>query len=403
MSEGIYDIAVIGGGIVGLATANALLDARPGSRMILLEAEDRFAAHQTGHNSGVIHSGLYYKPGSMKARLCVEGREAMYRFCQEQGIPHDRCGKIVVATQESEFPRLEELHRRGLANGLKGIRWLKSHEIRDYEPHASGLRGLHVPETGIVDYKAVANRLAILAQERGCSTNLTSRVVGVRNDTPNLVVQTQTDEVRCKALVNCGGLQSDRVARLCGVDPGVRIVPFRGEYYELIRERQFLVKNLIYPVPDPTFPFLGVHFTRMIGGGVEAGPNAVLAFKREGYQKTDIRISDLIDTLGYGGFWKMARVNWRTGMGEMWRSYSKQAFVKALQRLLPELQVEDVKPGGSGVRAQAMDPSGKLLDDFHVVHAPRMIHVLNAPSPAATSSLSIGKAIAKMAREHFGQ
>ena len=403
MAEVIYDIAVIGGGIVGLATANALLTARPGLKLVLLEAEDRFAAHQTGHNSGVIHSGLYYKPGSLKARYCVEGRDAMYRFCAEYGIAHERCGKIVVATDESEFPRLEELHRRGAANGLTSIRWLTAEQIREYEPHASGLRGLHVPETGIVDYKAVASRLARLAQDRGCSLKVASRVVGFRGLNNQIVLETYADEVRCKALVNCGGLQSDRVARLCGVDPGVRIVPFRGEYYELIPNRQSLVKNLIYPVPDPSFPFLGVHFTRMIGGGVEAGPNAVLAFKREGYRKTDFKLTDLADTLGYAGFWKMARRNWQTGMGEMWRSFSKNAFVKALQRLLPELRPEDVTPGGSGVRAQAMDPSGKLLDDFHVVRAPRMIHVLNAPSPAATSSLTIGAAIAEMATAHFGR
>jgi L-2-hydroxyglutarate oxidase len=399
MSEKVYDIAVIGGGIVGLATANALLDARPGVNMVLLEAEDHFAAHQTGHNSGVIHSGLYYKPGSMKARFCVEGREAMYRFCAENGIPHERCGKIVVATHESEFPRLEELYRRGQANNLKDIRRLTAEQIREYEPHASGLRGLHVPETGIVDYKAVASRLARFARDRGCAMYVASRVTAVRNLTSSLVLETVAGEFRCKALVNCGGLQSDRVARLCGVDPGVRIVPFRGEYYELIAEREFLVRNLIYPVPDPAFPFLGVHFTRMIGGGVEAGPNAVLAFKREGYRKTDIRIGDLADTLGYAGFWKMASRNWKTGIGEMWRSFSRNAFVKALQRLLPELRVEDVTTGGSGVRAQAMDPSGNLLDDFHVVRAKRMIHVLNAPSPAATSSLRIGKAIAEMASE----
>jgi L-2-hydroxyglutarate oxidase len=402
MSENLYDIAIIGGGIVGLATANALLDVRPGARMILLEAEDRYAAHQTGHNSGVIHSGLYYKPGSMKARFCVEGREAMYRFCATYNIPHDRCGKIVVATDESEFPRLEELYRRGQANGLKGVRWLSANEIRDYEPHASGLKGLHVPETGIVDYKAVAGRLARLAQDRGCTMKVASRVVGFNRADGQMILQTPSAEVRCKALVNCGGLQSDRVARLTGVDPGVRIVPFRGEYYELIPERRSLVKNLIYPVPDPSFPFLGVHFTRMIGGGIEAGPNAVLALKREGYRKTDIRLQDVADTLGYGGFWKMAGRCWKTGMGEMWRSFSKNAFVKALQRLLPELRTQDVVSGGSGVRAQAMDPSGRLLDDFHVVRAPQMIHVLNAPSPAATSSLRIGAAIAEMATEHFG-
>lgn len=403
MTERVYEIAVIGGGIVGLATAHALLAARPGVRMILLEAEDRFAEHQTGHNSGVIHSGLYYKPGSMKAQFCVEGREAMYRFCAEHSIPHERCGKIVVATHESEFPSLEELYRRGQANNLKDIRWLSAEQIREYEPHASGLRGIHVPETGIVDYKVVASRLARLVRDGGCSVNVASRVTAVRNLVSSLVLETAAGEFRCKALVNCSGLQSDRVARLCGVDPGVRIIPFRGEYYELVAARESLVRNLIYPVPDPTFPFLGVHFTRMIGGGVEAGPNAVLAFKREGYRKTDIRIGDLADTLSYAGFWKMASRNWKTGMGEMWRSFSKNAFVKALQRLLPELRPEDVTPGGSGVRAQAMDPSGKLLDDFHVVRAKRMIHVLNAPSPAATSSLRIGKAIAEMATEQFGE
>jgi L-2-hydroxyglutarate oxidase len=401
MAESSFDIAIIGGGIVGLATANALLDSRPALKLVLVEAEDRVAAHQTGHNSGVIHSGLYYKPGSMKARYCVEGREAMYRFCADNGIAHERCGKIVVATREDELPRLAELHRRGEANGLQGIRWLSPEEIQEFEPHTTGIRGLHVPETGIVDYKAVASRLARLAQDRGCTLNMASRAVSCRQADRGLVLETQADTIKCKALVNCGGLQSDRVARMCGVDPGVRIVPFRGEYYELVPSKVFLVNNLIYPVPDPKFPFLGVHFTRMIHGGVEAGPNAVLAFKREGYKKTDIRIRDLADTLGYSGFWKMTARCWQTGMGEVWRSMSKHAFVTALQRLLPELRTEDVKPGGSGVRAQAMDPAGNLLDDFHVVRAPRMIHVLNAPSPAATSSLSIAKAIAGMATEHF--
>lgn len=401
MGEAAYDIAVIGGGIVGLATANALLDSKPKLKLVLLEAEDRFAAHQTGHNSGVIHSGLYYKPGSKKAQYCVEGREAMYRFCEENGIAHERCGKIVVATSEAEFPKLEELYRRGEANGLKGIKWLTAEEIKEYEPHASGLRGIHVPETGIVDYKAVSSRMARIAQDRGARLKVASRVVGVRSMDQGLILQTYADEIRCKGLVNCGGLQSDRVARMSGVDPGVKIVPFRGEYYELKPERASLVRNLIYPVPDPNFPFLGVHFTRMIGGGVEAGPNAVLAFKREGYRKSDIKVRDLAETLTYGGFWRMAAKYWKTGMGEMWRSYSKHAFVTALQRLMPELRDEDVKSGGSGVRAQAMDPSGNLLDDFHVVHAARQIHVLNAPSPAATSSLSIGKAIAGMAAQHF--
>jgi L-2-hydroxyglutarate oxidase len=401
MDDVVYDIAVIGGGIVGLATANALLDQRPERRLVLLEAEDRLAAHQTGHNSGVIHSGLYYKPGSMKAQFSVEGRVEMYRFCERYGIPHERCGKIVVATGTGELPRLEELHRRGEANGLKGVRWLGPEEIRDIEPHASGIRGLFVPETGIVDYKAVSEVLGRLARERGGAVRLKSRVAGFRRAHGELILSTAAADVRCRALVNCGGLQSDRVARLCGVDPGVRIVPFRGEYYELIPSRASLVRNLIYPVPDPAFPFLGVHFTRMIGGGVEAGPNAVLAFKREGYRKTDLELKDLADTLSYGGFWRMAGRYWKTGAGEVWRSLSKRAFVTALQRLLPELRPADVVPAGAGVRAQAMDPAGRLLDDFHVIRAERMIHVLNAPSPAATSSLRIGKAIASMAAEHL--
>jgi (S)-2-hydroxyglutarate dehydrogenase len=399
--ETTYDIAVIGGGIVGLATANALLDASPNRRLILLEAEPKLAAHQTGHNSGVIHSGLYYKPGSMKARFCVEGREAMYDFCRAHDIPHERCGKVVVATTANEIPRLEELHRRGEANGLKGIRWLTAEEIREREPYASGLRGLFVPDTGIVDYKAVAQTLGRMAQERGCDVKIASRLVGFHRKDGHILLQTEAYEVRCRALVNCGGLQSDRVARLCGVNPGVRIVPFRGEYYELIQSREFLVRNLIYPVPDPGFPFLGVHFTRMIGGGIEAGPNAVLAFKREGYRKTDFAARDLADTLSYWGFWRMAGRCWKTGMGEVWRSLNKRAFVTALQRLIPDLKQDDVVRAGSGVRAQAMDPSGNLLDDFHVIRAESMIHVLNAPSPAATSSLRIGKAIASMASDHL--
>ncbi len=396
-----YDIGIIGGGIVGLAAANAFLDQNPRRQLILVEAEPRIASHQTGHNSGVIHSGLYYKPGSLKARLCAEGREAMYAFCEERGVAHERCGKIVVATMPEELPRLEELHRRGEANGLKGMRWLSPEEIREYEPHAAGIRGLFVGETGIVDYKGVARRLGQMASDRGCDLKTTARFNGWRRSNGRLILETTAGEFQCDALVNCGGLQSDRVARICGVDPGVHIIPFRGEYYELHPSRHSLVRNLIYPVPDPRFPFLGVHFTRMIGGGIEAGPNAVLAFKREGYKMTDVRVGDLADTFGYSGFWKMAARYWKTGAGEFWRSLNKTAFVKALQRLLPELKAEDLNPGGSGVRAQAVDPEGKLLDDFHVIRAERMIHVLNAPSPAATSSLSIGKTIAAMAAEHF--
>jgi L-2-hydroxyglutarate oxidase len=401
MSTDRLDVAIIGGGIVGLATANALLDQKPSTRLVILEAEDRVGAHQTGHNSGVIHSGLYYKPGSLKAKYCVEGRDAMYRFCEEHGIAHERCGKIVVATSQKEIPRLEELHRRGSANGITGLRWLTSEEIREYEPHAAGIRGLAVPITGIVDYKGVARTLGRNAVNRGCQLKTGARVMACVQSNGEIVLETRAGAVRCKAVVNCAGLQSDRVARLCGVDPKVRIVPFRGEYYELLPSSQRLIRNLIYPVPDPEFPFLGVHFTRMIGGGIEAGPNAVLAFKREGYRMTDVSLKDLAGMFGFEGFWRMAGRYYQTGIGEFWRSLSKSAFVHALQRLAPDLKPSDVRRGGSGVRAQAVDPRGNLLDDFCIVHAPRMIHVLNAPSPAATSSLSIGKAIAEMALKHF--
>jgi (S)-2-hydroxyglutarate dehydrogenase len=400
-ATGVYDVAVVGGGIVGLASANALLDANPRSRIIVLEAESQLATHQTGHNSGVIHSGLYYKPGSWKAKFCSEGRDAMYQFCGEHGIPHERCGKIVVATLEEELPRLEELHRRGTANGLVGMKWLTLEEMREHEPNVSGIRGIWVPQTGIVDYKTVAGVYAKILRDRGCELHTATRVIGCVRSNGELTVQTAHGEVRCRALVNCGGLQSDRIARMCGLDPGVQIVPFRGEYYQLKPERESLVRNLIYPVPDPRFPFLGVHFTRMIGGGVEAGPNAVLAFKREGYKKSDVSVKDMADLIGYGGFWKMSRKHWKMGMAEFWRSFNKHAFVTALQRLMPALKHEDVMPGGSGVRAQAVDVNGGLLDDFHVVRGPGMIHVLNAPSPAATSSLRIGKEIASMAIEHF--
>jgi len=395
-----YGVAIIGGGIVGMATAMALVS-RPGLSLIVLEAEDRLAAHQSGHNSGVIHSGLYYKPGSLKARNCVEGREAMYRFCQEHGIAHERCGKVVVATSESELPALEELERRGRANGLQGLKRLRPEEIREYEPHVSGIAGLFVSETGIVDYVQVTQAFANVVRAAGGEIQTGARVHGFRRETNGLVLETQRGEIHCRYLINCGGLQSDRIARMCGVDPRLQIIPFRGEYYELIPERHYLVKNLIYPVPDPKFPFLGVHFTRMIHGGVEAGPNAVLAFKREGYQKGNLSLTDMLETVSYRGFWRMAGKYWKTGIGEFYRSFSKRAFVKALQRLIPELGFEDVHPAGAGVRAQAVEPTGLLVDDFRIVEAERMIHVLNAPSPAATASISIGKTIASMAAKNF--
>ena len=383
-----YDIAIIGGGIVGLATAFAL-STRSRLSLVVLEAEDRLAAHQTGHNSGVIHSGLYYKPGSLKARNCAEGREALYRFCAEHDIPHERCGKVVVATRASELPALDELERRGRANGLEGLRRLRGEEIREHEPHAAGIAGLFVPETGIVDYSQVAQAFADCVREAGGEIRIRSRVRGFRRAPDALILETASGEVRCRHLINCGGLQSDRLARLCGVDPRLRIVPFRGEYYEIVPERRHLVNNLIYPVPDPRFPFLGVHFTRKAGGGVEAGPNAVLAFKREGYRRSSFSPRDALDMARYAGFWRMASRYWRTGIGEFHRSFSRRAFVRALQRLAPELRYEDVRRAGAGVRAQALDAGGTLVDDFRIVEAERMIHVLNVPSPAATASISI--------------
>ena len=396
-----YDIAIIGGGIVGMATAMALVN-ETSAKVVVLEAEDHLAAHQTGHNSGVIHSGLYYKPGSLKARNCIEGREAMYAFCEEHGIAHDNCGKLVVATSPKELPALDKLEERGKANGLVGLQRLNSQEeLRAFEPHVSGIAGLHVKQTGIVDYIQVTDTYGKIVREKGGEVRLNSRVTKVNRMADEIVLETVSGEVHARNLINCGGLQSDRVARMCGVDPKVQILPFRGEYYEIRKDRQFLVRNLVYPVPDPQFPFLGVHFTRMIHGGVEAGPNAVLAFKRTGYNKWQISPGDISTYIFYSGFWAMAMKHWKMGFGEFYRSYNKTAFVKALQRLLPELVVDDVHPSGSGIRAQALAPDGKLLDDFSIVEAPNQVHVLNAPSPAATASIAIGKSIAQMAQKSF--
>lgn len=396
-----YDIAIIGGGIVGCATAMALSNLKNGS-IIIIEAESKLAAHQTGNNSGVIHSGLYYKPGSLKAKNCVEGREALYRFCEDHEIPCERCGKVVVATFEDEIPRLDDLEARGKANALGGLRRLTNEQIRDFEPHVAGIDGLFVPDTGIVDYVQVTEKFADVIQNKGGMVHLGAKVISCQNKSGGLILETTKGDYECRHLINCAGLQSDRVARLCGVDPGLRIIPFRGEYYELIPEKHHLVKNLIYPVPDPSFPFLGVHFTRMIRGGVEAGPNAVLAFKREGYKKTSFSLRDALEIFTYKGFLKLIGPYWRTGFGEMYRSFSKRAFVKALRRLIPELQGKDIVPGAAGVRAQALESNGALVDDFRIVEAERMIHVLNAPSPAATAAISIGEKIAAMARKNFG-
>jgi len=390
------DVAVVGGGLVGAATALALTD-RVGLSVAVLEAEDRLAAHQSGHNSGVIHSGLYYKPGSLKAALCVEGARALYRFCEEEGIAHERCGKLVVVTDPAEMPRLEELERRGQANGLTGLRRLRAEEIREIEPHAAGIAALHVPETGIVDYPAVARAYGRKVEERGGTVRTGARVHGVRRDGSGLVVETERGTVACRLLVNCAGLQADRVARLCGAPLDVRIFPFRGEYYELSPERSDLVRGLIYPVPDPRFPFLGVHLTRMIKGGIEAGPNAVLALRREGYRWSDVSARDVAETAAWPGFWKLAARFWKIGAYEVRRSLLKSVFVRDLQRLVPELRDQDVHRAGAGVRAQALDRNGALLDDFCIVESERAVHVLNAPSPAATASLAIGRKIAEMA------
>jgi L-2-hydroxyglutarate oxidase len=391
------DVAVVGGGLLGLATALALASRGDGLSVAVLEAEERVAAHQSGHNSGVIHSGLYYKPGSLKATLCIAGARALFAFCEEEGIAHERCGKLVVATDPEELPRLDELERRGRANGVAGLRRLRGEEIREIEPHAAGIAALHVAETAIVDYPAVARAYARRVEERGGTVRTGARVSAVRKDGAGLVVETARGAVSCRLLVNCAGLQCDRIARLCGAEMDVRIVPFRGEYYELAPERQELVRGLIYPVPDPRFPFLGVHLTRMIKGGVEAGPNAVLALRREGYRWRDVSPRDVADTASWPGFWKLAGRFWKIGAYEVRRSLLKSVFVRDLQRLVPEIRDDDVYRAGAGVRAQALDRSGALLDDFRIVESARAVHVLNAPSPGATASLAIGRKISEMA------
>jgi len=395
-----YDITVIGGGIIGTATALSILKEKK-LRLLLIDKENSLAAHQTGNNSGVIHSGLYYKPGSLKATNCAVGREMMYSFCEEHSLPFDKCGKIVVATTAEENPALNLLEERGIANGLNGLRRLSAEEIKEHEPYANGIDGLFVPQTGIVDYTAVTNKYAELINADGGEIKLNSKLNSVVKDRNEFVLSTQSEEYRTRFIVNCAGLQSDRIAKLCGVNPGLQIIPFRGEYYTIKKEKQYLVKNLIYPVPDIKFPFLGVHFTRMINGKVEAGPNAVLAFKREGYSKTDFSLQDLMEMGLYPGFWKMASKFYKMGIQEFRRSFSKELFVKSLQKLIPEIRSEDIEVGGSGIRAQALEQDGKLVDDFTIIEAMGMIHVLNAPSPAATASLSIGKTIAEMVIKRY--
>ncbi|MCP5047492.1 MAG: L-2-hydroxyglutarate oxidase [bacterium] len=400
-APGVYDIAIIGGGIVGLATAMELASSKKEISIIVLETENRVAAHQTGNNSGVIHSGLYYKPGSLKAINCTKGRELMYGFCETHDIPHERCGKVVVAVNEEEMALMASLEERGNANGLKGIKRLGPGEIKEYEPHIAGVGGLFIPDTGIVNFGRVAEKYAEIFRADGGEIKFNSKVKKIAKTSNEIRLHTASGTVVCRNLVTCGGLYADRIARMSGIDPGLRIIPFRGEYYEIKKERQSLINNLVYPVPNPRFPFLGVHFTRMIGGGVEAGPNAVLALKREGYKKFNFSFRDNAELFLYKGFWKMVSKHWRMGFGEMHRSFSKSAFTRALQHLLPGIREEDLEPGGAGVRAQGLEPDGRLTDDFFIKEAAHMIHVLNAPSPAATSSINIGKTIAARAIENF--
>jgi L-2-hydroxyglutarate oxidase len=385
------EVAIIGAGIVGLAIGLELTSRFPGISVEIIEKEPVVAGHQTSHNSGVVHSGIYYKPGSLKARLCVAGAQTLLRFCEEYGVPYDACGKVIVATRDEELPQLDELYRRGQGNGLKGLQMLRAEEIREWEPHATGIRGIRVPSTAIVDYRKVAETYSSLVQKRGGRVHLSHEVLALKRSGSTTTIETSKGPIAASLVINCAGLHSDRISRMAGAKLDLTIVPFRGEYYEISPAKEHLVKGLVYPVPDPQFPFLGVHFTRRIGGGVEAGPNAVLALKREGYSKTSFNPRDISAYATFPGFWRMASKHWRMSLGEYHRSWSKAAFVRALQRLMPELTAEDLIPGGSGVRAQALGRQGKLIDDFHIVYTDGMIHVANVPSPAATASLAIAR------------
>jgi L-2-hydroxyglutarate oxidase len=396
-----YDVIIIGGGAVGLATAIQLLDKNSRLKIALLEKESAVANHQTGNNSNVIHSGIYYKPGSLKARNCIYGYQLLLQFCDQHDIPYDLCGKVIVATEERELPLLKTIYERGLQNGLKNLRELSGEAVKEFEPHVAGIAGIHVPQTGIVDYRVVAEKYAWVFQQKGGELKLNEKVTDIKTSNNGVEVVTSKSTYSAKLLVNCAGLYSDKIAAFTSPNLDVRIIPFRGEYYKLKKEKEYLVKTLIYPVPDPNFPFLGVHFTTMPGGGVECGPNAVLAFRREGYKKLDFSFSELSETLAWPGFRKTAAKYWRTGIGEMYRSFSKSAFTKALQKLVPEIQESDLTEGGAGVRAQACDRRGGLLDDFLILEEPKAINVCNAPSPAATSSLSIGETVAELILKRF--
>jgi len=388
-----FDVGIIGGGIVGLATAYQLSKKHPKLKLAVLEKETSLAKHQTGHNSGVLHTGIYYKPGSLKAINCRNGKKAMEQFCKEEGIEHELCGKIIVALNDEEIPRMQNIFQRGQENGVN-CKIISREEMLETEPHVAGVQAIHVPECGIVNYKQVCLRLGEIIQEKEENKIfLGQQVTKIRNMATSLVVETDKQQIECKHLINCGGLHSDKLTKLGGQPPPAKIIPFKGEYFELKEDAKHLCKNLIYPVPDPAFPFLGVHFTRMIDGTVECGPNAVLAFGREAYGKFDLNLKDLLESITYPGFQKMAIKHWKMGWGEMWRSYNKGAFVKALRRLIPEVEAKNLLPAPAGIRAQAVSPRGALVDDFLIESNDRIINVCNAPSPAATASLNIGATI----------
>ena len=400
--ENSFDIAIVGAGIVGLAVGLEVLRRHPSCRLLILEKEKAVACHQTGHNSGVIHSGIYYKPGSLKARLCVAGAAAMVDFVKSHGLPYQQCGKIIVATKAAEIPALEELYRRGTENGVPGLRRLPDvAAIREVEPHAAGICGIHVPSTAITDFKLVAEQYSKLIASLGGVLHFNACLNRISRSQAGTVLDTEAGEFHTRYLINCAGLQSDRVARLAGAKLDTTIFPFRGEYYEMVPQKQHLVRGLIYPVPDPQFPFLGVHFTRRVQGGIEAGPNAVLALKREGYNKTSFSLRDSAAILTSGGFWKMTSRYWAAGLSELYRSWNRGAFMRALQKLVPALQETDIVAGPSGVRAQAVEKDGSLVDDFRFIYSDRAAHVCNVPSPAATASLNIAQVVVDRIAQQF--
>ena len=395
-----YDVAIVGGGIVGLATAYRLLEAHPDKRALVLEKEPEIAAHQTGRNSGVIHSGVYYKPGSLKAENCREGKRALIDFCERHDVAFEMCGKVIVAVAEAERPGLHRIYERGQENGVT-CEMIGRERLGELEPHTAGIEAIHVPEAGIVDYKGFCVKLVELLQQAGHEVRTKAEVRAMHAENGHVTLETTSGDVQARYVVNCAGLYSDRVAEMSGQDPGVQIVPFRGEYYALKPEAEHLCRTLIYPVPDPAFPFLGVHFTKMVRGGVECGPNAVLAFAREGYTFGEVNARELAETLSYPGFVRLAAKHWKTGLGEMWRSLSKRAFVRSLQRLVPAIREEDLEKAPAGVRAQAITPEGDLVDDFLIKETDRVVNVCNAASPAATASLNVGRLIVERLAAHF--